>query len=292
MLLTSHSSFSMVADACYKYYSQRSRDSPSTPYLERTIRVHMKPYWGSTSIGTITKQDVLKYRESLREYGLAVQTIYTIMQYLNHIFVFAMQNHLILSNPCSEIKTPYGKLAMPERRFTDNEVVRLKAAFPKCTIPKLLDVALSSGIPMGELAVLQKQDIHYDTGEISIARQMVLRMGRSQIIDCKRPRTIAPPASAFQQITEAAQDSGNYVFAYKNGTSYDFIAYTTISTALDKIRLESGIPDIKRQSFQDNFIVRCLDAGVDFVSLENYYGFPVGSCISRAYYFRTHPESL
>ena len=294
MILTTHSSLSVVADAYYEYCLSKG-DKPSNIHLEMNIRNHIKPYWKSTSISSIQKPDVLTFREALKASGLSVRTIYGIMNILNHIFIFAMQNHLILINPCSEVKTPYGSISMPEHKFSDEEVTRLKLAFPKCSIPKIFFTALYSGLPLGELAALRKSDISYDTCEISISRYMTIRKSRNCIVDCKRPRTIPLPLSSFQQIAAASEDSDDsddYVFINKNNTSYAFVTADNINSALGIIRIESGIPDVKRQSFQDNFIIRCLDAGVDFVSLENYYGYPVGSCISRAYYFRTHPQSL
>lgn len=290
-LLTTHSSLSMVADAYYEYCLSKS-DKPNNANLEMYIRNHIRPYWGSTSISKIQKPDILAFRESLRASEISVWTIYAIMNILNHIFIFAMQNHLLLSNPCSGIKTPHGPISMPKHRFSDDEVARLKSAFLKCSIPKLFYTALYSGLPMGELAALLKSNINYDTGEVCISHYMTVSRNRSYIVECKRPRTITLPESSFQQILSASEDSDDYVFINKKNISNAFVTANNINYALGIIRNESSIPDIKRQYFQDNFILRCLDAGVDFISLEKYYGFTAGSSISRAYYFRTHSKSI
>ena len=116
-----------------------------------------------------TGQDIMDYL-ALRQYRDKISSSYkaTILRYLRVFFAWAYKKHHIDNDILRDVDSVKFSKKKKER-LTDEEVERCRFV-AKCN-PKssaLLELMLSTGMRVGEIAALKVEDLNFQTGEIRI----------------------------------------------------------------------------------------------------------------------------
>jgi len=120
--------------------------------------------------------------------------------------------------------------------------------------------------------------VDLDSGKAVINQRMVLNGPHDSFPRPVKERIISLPEEGIRILKSihTTPEKDFFFHAEKEKAST-----ATMNMNLQSIRSLSGIPDFKYRDLTENFIIRCLSAGVDIASLENYFGYCAGSIITR-----------
>ena len=216
----------------------RTRLAPST-YTEyrRALLVHIAPKLGSRTLASLRTEDVDALIAALEADGKAPGTVRNIITPLRRMLADAVRQGKLLANPAAGADLP------PAQDFTGKEIPReqtdairaslvaLASTDPLRNEPDLFhvhffDVALGTGLRLGELRALRWRDVDRDRRVIRVERAYSRR-------EIKRPKSdagvravplFASVDDALRSVAARAFERGRYapdelVFANVRGTS-------------------------------------------------------------------------
>ena len=194
------------------------------------------------------------------------------------IITYALTLNILAEDPCKSIKTT-AILHIPERLLTDEECISLLKAFEKISLRNLYRFCYFSGLPIRECAAIKVTRYDPVTKKLMIKENMDLFHHSGAVLQpVKYPREVVinPLAAACieeeielrknKDLTPIAQ---NLVFSTAKG---DIISGSSIRCCNDIIKWEAWMRDFKPLMLRDNFLLRCIKAGIDDRTLENYFG--------------------
>jgi integrase len=129
---------------------------------ERTYRNHLEPFFGGLRLRDLTAAHVRAFKARKIEEGLHPNTVGLMQGHLSTALNQAVDDGLILSNPCSRVKKAAARGVRPMRSLSLEEASRLVAAAEGTRDEALIVVALRTGIRQGELAALRWEDIEFE----------------------------------------------------------------------------------------------------------------------------------
>ncbi len=151
---------------------------PSTIYNYQTqIRKWIHPHWKKTEINVISRADV---HELIFETCAAIvspNNRKTILKMVKRLFQMAVDDGLILRNPCVGIQV---KAPEVEQKVLTNSEVGIflrEAKINDHRFYSIWAVALMTGMRSGELFALRWSDIDLDSGTICVSRQWSSKNG-------------------------------------------------------------------------------------------------------------------
>ncbi len=154
-------------DTWFMEYVKPSKKASTATGYEDTIRLHIKPYVGGFKLQKLRPHQVQAGFNQLVKDGFAPATIAKARTILHAALKRAIQNRLILSNPCEDISIP--KQEHEEVRFfTLEEQRRFVDALPNTSAGRALAFILGTGLRVAECCGLRWSDIQKD--EITIAQ--------------------------------------------------------------------------------------------------------------------------
>lgn len=119
--------------------------------------------------------------------------------------------------------------------------------------------------------------MNVETGKCEITDQLFFSKAknrRPEIIPSKRQRIITLPTPCLRLLQNIGYSyESQLIFPSCQGQP---ISYYEIYKNLQVIQQHSGVKRFTHKTMIQNFIVQCLKAGVDIVSLENYCGYRRG----------------
>jgi integrase len=215
----------------------RTRLAPSTfAEYRRSLRSHIVPRLGARTLASLRTEDIDRLIAELEAAGKAPGTVRNIIVPLRKLLADTVRQGLLLANPATHADLP------PAQDFAGKEISRehtqairdalvelaptdpLRGA-PDLFFACLFDVALGTGLRLGELRALRWRDIDRDRRLIRVERSF----SRQEL---KRPKTDAGVRStplfdsvraALESLAARAVERGRYapdelVFATERGT--------------------------------------------------------------------------
>jgi integrase len=176
--------------------SGRTRLAPSTYEAYRiNLRLHVLPRLGERTLSSLRTEDVDRLVAALEAEGKAAGTVRNVIVPLRKLLADAVRQGLLMANPASRADLP------PAQDFAGKEIpqthieairsalVELAPAEPfrngsDLFYVHLFDVALGTGLRLGELRALRFGDVDRDRRLIRVERAYSLR-------ELKRPKTDA-----------------------------------------------------------------------------------------------------
>ncbi|OZD23868.1 hypothetical protein CH253_08405 [Rhodococcus sp. 06-156-3C] len=134
---------------------------------------HIRPRWGAVQLDQITHDDVQNWVALMVKpkkdggAGVAANTAIKNLMILSGSLKAATIKGLIPKNPCTGIKQPKPGV-MPERFLTDAETVALRKAIPQGIMQLFYDVALGTGMRIGEVQGLHWQSVDLDNHTVTV----------------------------------------------------------------------------------------------------------------------------
>ncbi len=142
----------------------------------RELRNHVLPHWGERPIATITGADVHAWEGQLHAAGYAPTTVATFVKLLSRVLGDAVDARLISENPARRRPHRGPRVLRPVAEkvwATPEQVVQIAehaTDLGGATMGLLIVTAAWTGMRWGEIAGLQRSNLHLDTGLLVIDR--------------------------------------------------------------------------------------------------------------------------
>jgi len=153
------------------YYSDMEGRIRVTTLRTKRYIIDLKilPYFGKRKINEITPADIRKWQNTLMKQGYAATYLKTIHNQVNAIFNFAVRYYNLQHNPCAKAGS-MGKAKADEMQFwTKQEFMHfIDAVMDKRQSYMAFMVLYWTGMRIGEMLALTKQDVDLDSLTISI----------------------------------------------------------------------------------------------------------------------------
>lgn len=196
--------------------------------IARTVAEHRI---GSLPLDVVHKTDVAAWVRDLADANLSGKTISVRRQLLSAAFARAVDDELMVRNPCHAVKVP-----RTERReqtyLTAEEFLALLAYLPE-RHHALTWTLVMTGLRVGEATALQVRDVHLNDNPptLTVSRAWTITGGPERITGAPKTergrRTIALPTEAVQALAPlvAGRSAGAWVFVDDDGEPVRAIRY-------------------------------------------------------------------
>lgn len=147
---------------------------------ESTYNAHIRDSIGKRYLSQIKLMHIQKLYNELTEKGLAPNTICKIHVQLNGMFATAVNNDLIIKNPCKGVELP--TIKKKEMRIMDAKEQDYFLKYIRQERWQLYEpaitVLLGTGLRLGELLALEWQDVDLKNKTISVTKNLVYTKDR------------------------------------------------------------------------------------------------------------------
>ena len=146
---------------------------------DRNYRVHIKEKLGQLLLKGIKPAQIQTFINQLDKGGMASATIQTNCNLLSNMFEFALQEDLIIKNPCHNLQIPKNPKKVNKVLTKDEEIIFLREARLKSSYYPIFYTALATGMRVNEILGLTWDDIDFKQETISINKTLVMRSNKS-----------------------------------------------------------------------------------------------------------------
>ena len=226
---------------------------------------------------------------------LSSKMLQNIRNFLSLVFRYAIQNDMLLRNPVKGIHIPQEYVREP-RSLTLEEQNALILAARQHLKPIMFSVilALYTGLRKGELLGLQWQDIDFREKRIAVTKQLVRQTNLKDDTRSKTSLQLVEPKTKDSirfvfLIDDLAKDLLEYkekMIEWKRENNYahsetDFVFCNSQNGAIEPRRYyqyymevmeEASIENANFHTLRHTFTTRCLEAGLDIVSVSKILG--------------------
>ncbi len=285
------------AKMCIETYSKDYVRS-STYYGYKSIVKHHFGELGKKKLNEITNMMIQNHLATLTKINsedkLSTKTLVNIRNLISLVFNYAIQNRMIHYNPVQGIRLPK-RPPHPTRALTVDEQKRLEAAARASDRLVMFAVILDlyTGIRRGELLALTWQDINLEENYISISKQLSRQPKKnskiySSSLTVAEPKTTSSIRKVFliNEIKEELLDYKQKAIEWKKTkklkhSDEDFLFCSRKNTPIEPRRFYmyyqellriAGIEDATFHSLRHTFATRCLEEGIDIVSVSKLLG--------------------
>lgn len=176
---------------------------------------------GDRRMKDITKMDIQKLLNSLK--GYSTSTVKKHRMTLNSIFSAAVQDRVILTNPCYGTKLP-DSTSGTHRAITDEERELIHQSVGHHDMALAAMVMLYAGLRRGEVLALDYTDIDLDAGFISVSKGIVFD-GNQPILTTPKTDAGIRSVPIIEPLKSAFSGMGGRVLCNANGGIMSQIAF-------------------------------------------------------------------
>jgi integrase len=273
-----------VAEVASRYvvHARRRGRKPSTiENIESEVRTHLRPFFASRSMQSITAEDVADLVDVLDGKGLAPKTIKNAIATLSALFTFAMapRRRWATHNPCVGAELPAVHEAAEIRFLTIDELDLLVAHARPGTFQgldrALYRTAAMTGLRLGELVALRWRDVDWTAARIRV-RQNYVR-GRYGTPKSRRSTRSVPMADEvggeLDRLFQAARHAGDDDLVFAHPATGGPLTKANVTRRLHKALGDAGLD--ATHVFHDlrhTFGTSMAAAGVPVRTLQEWMG--------------------
>ncbi|MQY34902.1 putative prophage phiRv2 integrase [Streptomyces sp. RB17] len=171
---------------------------------ELRIRLHVLPYLGSRTLGSLRPTHIREWLRKLQDGGVAPAYQRVIFANLSTMLTAAVDDRLIPENPCRSSSVRAPKLD-PRRTvpWSRESVLAVRSALPE-QHRAMVDLAGGCGLRQGEVLGLAVDDVDFIEGVVHVVRQVKRIRNRPVFALPKggRTRTVPLPESVARSLEE------------------------------------------------------------------------------------------
>ena len=285
------------ATECVETYSKEYVRGSTYYSYKNIINRHLGDL-GNKRLADITNLMVQSHLLSLKNITsgekLSPKILINVRNFISLVFNYAIQNRMLNYNPVQGVKMPK-QVKHTARALTVEEQKRLEIAVRECDRLLMFAVILDlyTGLRKGELLALQWNDIDFENGCISVTKQLTRHHSKydpshPSELDIAPPKTEASIRKVYI-IDALKSELLNYkekVIAWKeeHGLQHsddDFLFTSRKNTAIEPRRFYqyykelldiAGIEDATFHTLRHTFATRCLESGIDIVTVSKILG--------------------
>lgn len=274
----------------------------SKRHYHQVYTKHISPYLGNCYIKDITQLQVRELLKKLKKQGYQYETRNKVRIILLDMFNKAMIDEFVRKNPAKGIS-----VKRDEKKEVEVLSVEAQKAFFDCCKGTFYDnffnVAVSTGMRIGELAALRMEDVDFENGIIHVRRTLVYQKyldDEKKTFHLELPKTetsirtipinhqcelalkrqylqknvIKTKAPAEKKVDEQFKD---LLFTTKFNTPLNSqIICDAIKKIVDEMNLTRDITEeiepFSCHCFRHTFATRCFEAGIQPKTVQSYLG--------------------
>ncbi len=240
-----------------------------------------KEEWGNRAIHLVKKDEIENYFEEMRIYSNSsikkafnvLKKVYQVAYNRNYISrnFFEGEDAIKLPKSLKEDKGIKALSMEEEKQFisfiTSNN----------CLYRHIFLLALYTGMRIGEIVVLTKEDIDLKNRIIHISKSISTDLNKNFIIGTTKTgngrRKIVMNDNAYAVLNDALEcmypNERNLVFCRENG---DLINRSMVNAELRRICVKMGMKKFSMHAFRHTFATRCVEAGLNFKAIQGFLG--------------------
>ena len=260
----------------------RTNNKPSVQESEaRTLKTHLVPFFGRMRLDSIDPAHIEQYKASKLNVGLKAKTIN------NHLGVLAKCLNTAVEWKRCPTPVRAKRLRMPATPFkflTPEESSRLLASWGSIEWQAMAQVALHTGLRLGELFGLRWQDIDIENRQLTVRQSIV--NGVVGVPKNYRERTIPLTVDAMAAIANLPR-RGDLVFTRKDGGA---LSRGMSQNAIKHACRRAGIQQIGWHVLRHTFASHLAAGGTPITSIQTLLGHANIAMTMR--YTHTSPSAL
>lgn len=299
--------FKEWADTWFTVYKTSGVKPYTIDTAETVLRIHLKPALGNIKLSQLTPVRIQMFYSSLIDAGKSAKTIKNIHTFLNQCLALAVDQGLLISNPCNSVKLPKVKKyqAKPLNKADLIALVKETAQF-RDAYDFLTFFTVFTGLRLGEVEGLTWDKIDLDKGTITVDQQLIRtkkhKGGVYHLAPTKTCNTrtfiLAPSVmDALKQykleqdfkrslVGDAWENSWNLVFTLDSGR---WLSAPTVHKHFKRIASAIGRPDLRFHDLRHSFASFEAEAGVPLAALAKTLGHS-NTSVTTQYYIHATSE--
>ncbi len=252
---------------------------------EKTLKNHVIPYLGDIPLKDLTHHQVEKFYTRLIEAGVGVRSVRLVHSIFHRALEVAVYNQLLIRNPSAHATLP--RYIEAEMKVLDEvQVNRFLVAAIDHPYLALYHLAVKTGMREGELFGLKWIDLQWESGRLSIQRQLQHLHGKGYCFQEPKThsgrRTINLGEGTLQILREHRErQQYQKILAGHRWTEIDLIFSTKIGTPLDPCNLrkdfrqvleKAGLPMMRFHDLRHTAASLMLNNGVPVIVVSRMLG--------------------
>ncbi len=221
---------------------------------------------GVLELGKTTIEDLESYKLHLQENNYTPKSISRKINSTRTFYRFLVERGYLLENPSEKLSHPKFEIK-PPRVLSELEYRALRDVSRVDTrLYTIIEVLLQTGIRIGELAVLEQEDVRV-SGDNKIPYLYIKLQGSHMSRKVPLNQSAYKAILEYQKIRPESEDET--LFITKNGKP---LLVRNIRTTIDKAFEKSGIKNAKVNDLRNTFIAHHLANGMSLVTVSKLVG--------------------
>lgn len=285
------------ATECVETYSKEYVRGSTYYSYKNIIKRHLGDL-GNKRLADITNLMIQSHLLSLRNITtgekLSPKMLTNVRNFISLVFNYAIQNRILNYNPVQGVKLPRQvKRTTPALTIEQQKRLETTARESERDLMFAVILDLYTGLRKGELLGLQWKDIDFEKGYISVTKQLTRHhckdnTSHPSVLDIAPPKTDASIRKVYM-IDALKLELLTYkekMIAWKEEQGFihsedDFLFVSGKNTAIEPRRFYqyykelldvAGIEDATFHTLRHTFATRCLESGIDIVTVSKILG--------------------
>lgn len=247
--------------------------------INNILNLYVLPVIGDVKVRDVKPAHMRRVLKGISDKAESTQRV--VIRTSKEMFKVAIENDLMLKNPCTSSIKPSGKEPSKVVPLTREQSETLIRAAKGTKLYLFVLLALHAGLRRGELLGLMWSDVDFEAGTVSPKRSVVAGIGLTDTLKTDASyRTIPLPWSVMHEL-EWAKSHSNSVYVIP-GESGSYIGDTEMQTAWDRItrRLDFHVhPHLLRHTC----VTRWFEMGLDIKEIQYLAGHSTAAVTMEIY---------
>ncbi len=284
--------FGEYADEWFRKYCKMEKAESQWRTDEIAIRLHLKPALGDTRLNQLRRTHLLTLKDQLRaktahgkRHALKPKSMNLIVALAKKITATAVERELIPTNPFAGVKLE--RLAPPRYRFWtvgEREQFLARAEDVDPEFCRLVLVACHTGLRLGELAALTKDDLDFERRKIRVSKTFDVNLVKLMATTKGRLDADVPMNSAVYEALTPAR------FIKPGTLVFNRALFWSARKRLGRLAKVADVSEIRFHDLRHTFASTLAMAGVDLMEIQKLMRHR--SYAMTLHYAHLHPDHM